>query len=359
MAFRLDRTEPRAGEQSNDCSGAEHAWRHLRMHGPRLRIDSSRLARNARARHRVAEAQMSARVLIAIALASSTALAQLPAGWSVVDRTGISSPEAIACTASRVAIRDWSGMVATSDGGAWTLLRRGTVNMYGRTLAMSGDHIFLAAGDSIAEWNGTTWIDHALPTWEGELPAGLVATSPTEVYYVGRGRIAVIDASGAHTYDAGTWRSLNAISIANGTIWIGGQGGTILRREAGADWTREATGIDSWVRSIVAFARDDVWALAEGARYDQSTVIHYDGHTWSRQEAGIQGTINAISTTNQPAVYATGQAGLMRWDGHAWVVEIAQSALGNDAQYYGMHGVCATDRQIVVGFGPRALIRAR
>lgn len=296
-------------------------------------------------------------VLLTMMFTVTASAQSLPSGWSITARAGISGPEALACSGSRAAMRDWFGSVAVWDGSSWSTLPRRQEGMYGRTLAITGDRIFLESGGGVAIWDGSAWTDVHLSGWQGDVGAQ-VAASGGDAYLVGWGRIARVTGNTGQVFAAGTWRSLRAIAIAGDRIWIGGQGGTIMRRDAGTEWVREATGIETWVRSIVANAPDDAWALADGASYDQSSVLHFDGRAWSRRDAGLTGAINALGGSSQ-AFYATGDAGLWRWDGAAWSLEIAQGDLGSDSRRYGLHGVCTTDRHVIVGFGPHALIRAR
>jgi hypothetical protein len=299
-----------------------------------------------------------------VALAPSSALAQaqgvvpLSGGWSVHRRVMGGGTESIACSRDRAFARDWSGVVAQWDGSAWSTLPRRAESMYGRTIAASPDgHVFLGAGDAIAEWDGSRWIDHPLERWEGDVASAITAPRAHEVYYVGRGRVARFDGTALRTFGAGTWRDLSAIAIAGDRILIGGQGGTILVRDS-SGFTRQETAITTWVRSLIAFAGDDVWGLADGETHRTSMILHSDGRSWTRREAGLTGTINAIGGSADH-VYATGDAGLWRWNGTSWALEIAQGALGEDGNYSGLKGVCATQHHVVVGFGWNMLVRAR
>lgn len=298
---------------------------------------------------------------LALLLVPSIARAQAPialrGGWTLYPRTGISGVEAVACGADRAYARNWSGALAAWDGSAWSTIYDRTTSRYGRTIAVAPNgHAFLESGSAVAEWTGAEWIEHTLQDWAGELDTQLVAPHSDEVYVVGRGRIARFDGSRFTTYEAGTWRSLSAVAIVDGLPWVGGQGGTILRHD-GARWVREETGIDTWVLRLVAFGATDVWALARGARWDASIVLHFDGQRWARRDPDLGSAANAIGGTAD-RVYLTGDFGLARWDGRAWIVELAPADLGEG--YHALQGVCATDRHWVVGDrSGGALVRPR
>ena len=91
----------------------------------------------------------------------------------------------------------------------------------------------------------------------------------------------------------------------------------------------------------------------------ESIVLHYDGRAWSRRDWTGEGRIWTIGGTAD-RVYATNdRAGLLRWSGDRWNVEIPHAELGPDGNYYGVAGVCATEHHIVAGWGPHALVRER
>lgn len=300
-------------------------------------------------------------VLFAVLLAPSITIAQdaipLEGGWVLHTRIGVGDEQAVACSADRAYARSWPGALAMWDGSRWSALPMDRqTSRYGRSLAVAPNgHVLIESSGGIAEWTGSSWIDHSLSSWQGDLDAQIAAPRDDEVYYVGRGRIARFDGTRFTTYDAGTWRSLSAVAVAGDRLFVGGQGGTILRHE-GARWVREPTGIDAWVRRIVAFGPHDVWAWADGPSYRESIVVHFDGERWERRDPALGAAINALGGTAD-RVYVTGDFGLARWDG-AWRIELAASELG--AGYHALHGVCATDRHYVVGDGSgNALVRPR
>lgn len=283
----------------------------------------------------------------------------LPPGWSVHAMQVIGGPEGLVCTGSHAYARSWSGDVAAWDGSRWTALPRLEQSTYGRSIGASPDgHVYLEGGAGVVEWDGARWIPRALDRWQGDLDGQFAAPSASEVYYVGRGRIARGGAEGFATFAGGTWRSLSAVALVGDEVWVGGQGGTVLKFSNGA-WTRLDTRTDRWVRRLVVFAPDDVWALVDGEAWNRSSVLHWDGRAWERREAGLPADkpIEGLGGARD-AMYAAGDFGLMRWSGSAWTVEFAATALGEG--YHGLTEVCATDTQIVVADRKgEALIRQR
>ena len=298
-------------------------------------------------------------IVLAIVALATPAAAQttrpLSGGWTQHERIGISGIQDIGCGRDVAYARDWTGQVARWDGSGWSTLPRRTESMYGRTLGVTPEgSLFLESRGGVAQWTGSSWIDHRLDAWEGELDSGFAPISSSEVYYAGRGRIARFDGRVFTTYGASTWRQLTAIALAGDDLLVGGQGGTILRFHDGR-FTREDTGIDSTILDLVVLAPDDVWARAEGATYRESIVLHWDGHAWSRRDT--PGPIDAIGGA-AGAVYASSDRGLERWSGTGWTLEIPHADLG--AGYHSLAEICATDHQILVAdAGGHALVRAR
>lgn len=283
----------------------------------------------------------------------------LPAGWSLQKLALINGPEGLACTGAAAHVRSWSGDVARWDGTTWTSLPRLAEAAYGRSLAATPDgHVFLEAGNNIVEWDGAAWLTHPLASWDGDLDGQFAAPSTTEVYYVGRGRIARRTSSGFATFSGGTWRSLSAVAAVGPDLWVGGQGGTILQLHQ-STWTRLDTQIDRWIRRILALAPTDVWALADGETYNRSTVLHWTGRSWLRSDQGLPEDISVSGIGGAvDALYAVGDFGLMRWSGTTWQPELTSADLGEG--YHALDEVCATDRHILVtDRGGHVLTRAR
>jgi len=299
-----------------------------------------------------------AALALAVDLAPLPRAPSLPAGWSL-QKLALNGPEGLACAGAHAFVRSWSGDVTQWDGATWTSLPRLADPVYGRSLAASPDgHAYLEGGPGVVEWDGAAWVPHALDRWEGDLDGQFAAPTATEVYYVGRGRVARRTSSGFATFSGGTWRSLSAVAAVGADLWVGGQGGTVLRFD-GSTWTRLDTKTDRWIHRLIALSPTDVWALAEGATHDQSTILHWNGSAWSPRERGLPPKGPALGLGGAPDnFYAAGEFGLARWSGDTWTLEIDEAALGSG--YHALDEVCATDTHILVtDKGGHILLRAR
>jgi hypothetical protein len=300
---------------------------------------------------------------LALALCGSTAHAQptsrlIAGGWTLHEHIGtITGVEDVACSERLAAARSWSGDTAVFDGASWTTVPRDrSQSRYGRTLAVAPDGaIFLESGGGLARFDGTRWEQLDIPSWEGDVDAQIVAPGASEVYYVGRGRIARYDGRSITAYDGGTYRQISAVAAFGRTILVGGQGGTILRHD-GASWSRETTGVDHWIRGLVALAADDIWAWAED-RGREPIVLHWDGRVWARRDTGLTAAVTALG--GAPGhLYATGDFGIARFDGAVWAVVLSSAELAPG--YHAPHGACATATHIVIGDrGGGAITRPR
>ena len=100
-------------------------------------------------------------------------------------------------------------------GRRWSTLPQLADSLWqGKIWASSEGHLFAIAGGwgerHIAEWDGSSWRRHKVPTWPGDL-TGIWGRSPREVYVVGQGRVASNVGGRFKNYSAGTWRDMNAI----------------------------------------------------------------------------------------------------------------------------------------------------
>ncbi len=129
---------------------------------------------------------------------------------------------------------------------------------------------------------------------------------------------------------------------------VAGQGGTILRRHAGA-WSREATGITATIRRLFAAGPGDVWAVA-GESWQAATILHLESGVWTERAMPVAAPVNGIGGRAGLALVTTGDV-LLRWDApnHAWTPELTRAELGDG--YHTIDGVCATSGHIIVGDG--------
>jgi len=73
------------------------------------------------------------------------------------------------------------------------------------------------------------------------------------------------------------------------------------------------------LNAVTATSPDDAWAvgLSEGKTED-SLLLHWNGRVWSRVHATDVGRINYLSTAGTSSAWASGDCGLLGWNGRSW-----------------------------------------
>lgn len=173
------------------------------------------------------------------------------------------------------------------------------------------------------------------PTWtlrslgdSGTL-ADVFAISDTEAYAVGGERIVRFngvfwgsfgDVFGASL--AGVWANPDVVVVV-------GDDGLIARRQAGEfEWTVDEVPSSADLKAVYGRAADDLWAV--GAK---TTILHFDGSTWTEVNAGSTTVLHDVwvspGSEGPEGVWAVGSNGrLLRTSGGTWVSEqIAQSSV--------------------------------
>lgn len=270
--------------------------------------------------------------------------------WTLHPSRMMSSRGHVACGDELVVTRNWQGDVWTFDGRDWSSLsslpgqREGKT--YGDAIAVSpsGKEICTEASGRVACWAGSDWKLYELPDWQSPVN-GLALLATGELLVTGRGRIGLRTGDAIGSYDAGTWRELQAVMASSLTdIWTVGQGGTVMRR-TGSSWARMATGTTGWLQGIHVESAAAAWAWGDGAaRGGAPVVVRWNGSTWSPAHDGLTGPVQGMAgPADRP--WASTDKAIARFDGARWAEELAATAIGGSYQRLG--GICAT-RQLVV-----------
>jgi hypothetical protein len=301
-------------------------------------------------------------LLLMAAPAAAQQGVSLPDGWVLHSRVGPpSGPVAVVCGGRRAFARDWSGGVGYFAGGRWHKLPKMPGYMkgrtYGRAMAVTpdGKTVYMEASGRVGRWSGKGWTMLPLPGWRGPI-SGMTVLGDGELVVVGEGRVGLRRGDEIKSFDAGTWRSLRAAAGHDlGSLYLAGQGGTILRRD-GKGWTRMKTGVRAWFKGLyVGRKGKSVWAWNGGRRYTRETVVlRYDGKAWSRAEQGLQSQPLGMAAAD--GLWAVTQYTVFRREGATWAKKITAKELGKG--YHAFVGVCATKKFLYVGdSGGHSLVR--
>jgi hypothetical protein len=77
------------------------------------------------------------------------------------------------------------------------------------------------------------------------------------------------------------------------------------------------------LRTVWGTGPNDVWAAG-----DKGTVLHFDGHAWTRMPSGTEQDLTSITGTSPTNVYITAQQGaVLHWDGKDWHQVLGETLL--------------------------------
>ncbi len=160
-------------------------------------------------------------------------------------------------------------------------------------------HIDAAAGEGACSPDGWCW---QWPTPCGEDLRALWGAAPDDIRAVGDGgRILHWDGSGWSPVSSGTRVDLRAVWGADSEhVWAVGEGA--LLRWDGDSWSAEQGVVPGFLLAVHGRAADDVWAAGR-----RGTLLHYDGHGWSRIETGVTTHFGAVAAAPDGTVWLGGE----------------------------------------------------
>lgn len=174
------------------------------------------------------------------------------------------------------------------------------------------DDLYLVGDEGLFHSNG------ASTTPIAGLPSGLFGlwgSSATDVWAVG-------NANGYH-FDGTTWTehspSANVFDVwgaGPADVWAVGNG---IHHWDGTAWQQVVAGVS--FRAVHGSARDNVWAVGNGG-----VAYHFDGTSWTQVATGVTWTLRSVHAFSSTSVLVGGGggggAGILRYDGQAWIPEV-------------------------------------
>ena len=205
------------------------------------------------------------------------------------------------------------GTILTSPdaGRSWTRSRTGTTVSYRAVRLLKSGRAWALGPDTVLSSKnaGRRWTTVKLPV---PGPCGALAT-------VGKRGLMAGGAGGAlcRSADLGkTWRGLgtgirrtmNSVTVSNGSVWTAGDGGTLARAESpGGHWTavRLAGGADL---CGLAWSGARGWVVGDGG-----AIVTTDdgGDSWHRVTAPTEQDLTAAAAPSQGAVVVAGKNGTL------------------------------------------------
>ena len=271
-----------------------------------------------------------------------------------------------------------NGTVLRWDGNAWGATASGSTQSLAAVWAMGGIAFAVGANGEVLRYNGLQWARQTTSSTEPLL--GVSGTTASNVIAVGRfgtvltfngaswsevtntlasGDLYDVQSANGAYYVAGddgllqvsgsrlsrvntpyTPRLFSVSSVSGGTIYVGGQRGSVQRLASNV-WTTVSLApdlIDAWTT-----AANNAWAVGEFG-----FIYRWDGSTWSRQSAPTTATLNAVWGASADDAFAAGVNGTMlRFNSGTWTA----MSFPSTSSVYGLWGSSSTNVFAVTAAG--------
>ena len=196
----------------------------------------------------------------------------------------------------------------------------------------------------IERWDGTAWVAEEAPSPGSQTNELLAvdAAGPNDVWAVGRTASGFGDRPLALHYDGTEWLEValpeevtgvltGVAAISPGDVWAVGFSGdpdaslerAVILHWDGLLWAvvdggRAVGNGTSALRDVEATAPDDVWAA--GYLHNRPLIVRWDGQAWSRSETEVTGVANEVEPLTPTEGWVVG-APIQRFDGDTWSLD--------------------------------------
>lgn len=196
----------------------------------------------------------------------------------------------------------------------------------------------------VERWDGTAWTPEEAPSPGSQTNELLAvdAAGPNDVWAVGRTASGFGDRPLALHYDGTEWLEValpeevtgvltGVAAISPGDVWAVGFSGdpdaslerAVILHWDGLLWAvvdggRAVGSGTSALRDVEATAPDDVWAA--GYLHNRPLIVRWDGQAWSRSETEVTGVANEVEPLTPTEGWVVG-APIQRFDGDTWSLD--------------------------------------
>lgn len=181
-----------------------------------------------------------------------------------------------------------SGTIVHYDGEAWSVMDVPATGGNRDLLAVWGSgpgDVYAAGYDKLWHYDGDAWSAAAGLDLTTATVERMWGTGPNDIYAVG--------ANVFHHFDGDSWDFMTppaeglthmyGVTGAGGRVFASGASGTIVVSDDGQSWASMTSNVDGLLHQIWAAAADDVYAVGS------SSVIHYDGASWTETQLDLTG----------------------------------------------------------------------
>ena len=236
-----------------------------------------------------------------------------------------------------------NGEVLRFNSGSWA---RQTVptseSLSGVAGATSSNVVAVGTLGTVLSFNGSAWTTVSSNGIAVDL-YGVSAVSPSDArFYIASDDGLLLLSSGSLTRVTTPYTPrMFSVSIdAAGSVWAGGQRGSV-QRLVGGSWETVSLApdlIDAWTTSST-----NAWAVGEFG-----FIYRWNGTTWARQTAPTIATLNAVWGASATEAFAAGDNGTMlRFNGTSWTT----MSFPSTASVYGLWGSSASNVFAVTAAG--------
>ncbi|MBL8917536.1 MAG: hypothetical protein JNJ54_01635 [Myxococcaceae bacterium] len=245
--------------------------------------------------------------------------------FRMLSGTGMSTWYDVGGTASEVWVVGAASQALRSvdQGATWTAVPLpGLQNRYGVWSPAPGQAFVVGGGGSVlsTQNGGGDWTRHPLPM--GRVVKGVWGASASEVFVVGADEFIAKTTSGGQSwqvlrsnFDGGAQLTLNAVWGDASSLYVVGEGGTILRSTDRATFSRVR--LSTTVELVSVWGTGlSIWAVGPAG----TLLRTKDGSTWAPVTAPTRADLSDIWGVGADVFLATasGQAFLSSDDGATW-----------------------------------------
>lgn len=251
---------------------------------------------------------------------------------------------------------DFANVVPVSTcTGEWCALNPfPSANRLNDIWASDPNDAWVAAGEAVLHWNGSTWSSMALPVFG--VFNSIWGADANDVWAIGAASAMHWDGTKWNSY-AGAYPTSDLWGLHSKSIWSCGAQGQIAHWD-GSAWKKEpSTGTSEELYGIFGTSEVDVWAVGDAGTIVRrngsgwtlvdpkpttealidlwgtsdanlwavgyaGTILHWDGDEWTTWPSGTSERLLGVWGKSQDDVWAVGDNGVaVHWDGSAWTLQ--------------------------------------
>ena len=232
-----------------------------------------------------------------------------------------------------------SGIILHYDGESWSEQESGATMGLSTVSSLNAGNVWATGlGGAIFHYNGDFWSEEESGTNRGL--CGVSALDESNVWAVGDWGTILYNqgANWSHQSYSVTTDDLHSVSALDaGNLWAvgggvspGGYTSSIVHYD-GTSWSEQYSGTGERLYGVSALNESNVWAVGgwDAAGDFYSTILHYDGNSWSEQYSTEGTSLDKVSALDEGNVWAVGNnfvedvSTILHYDGNSWSEQLS------------------------------------